>query len=136
LVLSDEPGLQLASLFVLALAVVGTLAALENRWSGVACLVVSGTMIALARGEAGALGAVAMTALLGIAAWARLCFRDVKAGLAVFGALAVLSSGASLRLVLVFWLVGWIAALLAHRRAGRAALKTESREFRPLRSES
>jgi hypothetical protein len=135
LVLSDAPGLQLASLFVLALACVGSLAALQNRWSAIACLVVSATLIALARREAGTLAAVVMTALLGVSAWAHLCFRDVKAGLAVFGVLAVLSSGASLRLVLAFWLVGWIAGLLAHRKA-RTALKTESREFRPLKSET
>jgi hypothetical protein len=136
LVLSDEPGLQLAALFVLALAVVGSLAALENRWATVACLVVSAMLIALARREAGPLAAVAMAALLGVSAWARLCFRDVKAGLAVFGALALVTVGASLRLVLAFWLVGWIAALLAHRRTGRAALKTESSELLPLKSET
>jgi hypothetical protein len=134
LVMSDEPGLQLASLVVLALAGVGSLAALEKRWSGIACLVVSATLIAIVRREAGPPAAVAMAALLGVSAWARLCFRDVKAGLAVFGVLAVLSAGSSLRLVVAFWLVGWIVALLGYRKASRLALKTESREFRALKS--
>jgi hypothetical protein len=134
--MSDEPGPQIAALFVLVLAGVGSLAALENRWSTVACLVVSATLIALARREAGALAAVAMATVVGISAWARLRLRDVKAGLAIFGALVVLSAGASVRLFLAFWLVGWICAWRAFRKAHRSTPKTESREWHALKSES
>lgn len=136
LVMSDEPGPRIAAVFVLVLAGVGSLAALENRWSTVACLVVCATLVALARREAGTLAAFGMATVVGLSAWARLRLRDVKVGLAVFGALVVVSAGASAPLVLAFWLVGWIGALLAVRKAHRLTPKTESRELHALKSES
>ena len=114
---APAPEIVLALLAVVFLVAGGTVVTWQApatfRWS------IPVAAVVLARLGAGTGAALLAALLVGLGAWLRIGLVEATAGLAVFGVGVAILGGASLSLILAFWLLG--ACLLLGRHAVAAA---------------
>jgi hypothetical protein len=136
---SDDPRPRIGVLLAVALAGLATLAAKRSNGAIVATMLLTALAVGAVRRDAGFAGAAAVLALVLVAVWAHLRFREVALGLGLFGIVVVSLAGASLGFVLGFWLLGWTAVLLrelVRSALDRLAPKTETPALRALGPET
>jgi hypothetical protein len=114
----------LALLSIAFLVVGGVLGGRPGRAMPVAGALLAVIVARLAAGTGAAFFAALLVAL---GAWLRVRLTEATAGLAVFGVAVAMLGGASISLVLAFWLLG--GALLLTRRAAHVIRAHVSRSF-------